>query len=147
MRRLAAILLLLLAAAAAAEQKTLDQLKAEADQASGGHQAKLCADVARQLVEVANQQFNDGKSKEGQATVQELLTYATRARDVAIEHHGKMKETEIVLRETQRRLDSVKRTLAVEDRSPVDEVEKKLAQFRQDLLDAMFAPKHKEKNP
>jgi len=147
MRRIVPILLLLVAAAAAADQKTLDQLKAEADHASGGHQAKLCADVASRLVEVANQQFNDGKSREGQATVQEVLSYATKARDVAIEHHAKMKEIEIELRETQRRLNSVKRTLAVEDRVPVDGVEKKLEQFRQDLLDAMFAPKHKEKNP
>ena len=56
-----------------------------------------------------------------------------------------MKETEIHLREAQRRLADVKRTLAAEDRPPVDEVEKKIAAFRQGILDAMFAPKKEHK--
>ena len=61
--------------------------------------------------------------------------------------HGKMKETEIILRETQRRVEAVKRTLAAEDRPPLDQVEKKIEQYRQDLLDEMFGSKKKEKKP
>ena len=51
---------------------------------------------------------------------------------------------EIHLRETQRHLDNVRRTLAAEDRPPLEAVEKKLADFRQDLLNEMFAPKKKK---
>jgi hypothetical protein len=56
-----------------------------------------------------------------------------------------MKEAEIILRNTQRLLENLKRTLAAEDRPALDDAEKKLAQFRQEILDAMFAPKKETK--
>jgi len=60
--------------------------------------------------------------------------------------HNDRKEVEISLRKTQRHLEDVKHTLAAEDRPPVDAVEKKLADLRQELLDAMFAPKPKKED-
>ena len=119
-------------------------MKEEADHAAGGHQARLCSELAQYLVGVADQQFTQGNSEQGQATVQDILKYAQKARDAAIKSHDKLKETEIRLRETQRHLEGVKRTLALEDRPPLDNVEKKIEQFRQDLLNAMFAPKKKD---
>jgi|SRR5579859_419203 len=129
---------------AGATQKNIDQMKAEADKAEGGHQAKLCAEVAQQLVPVADQQFTQGNVEEAQKTVQEILNYAAKARDASIKSRGKMKETEIVLRATQRKLEAVKRTISAEDRPPLDAVEKKLEQFRQDILNEMFAPPKKK---
>jgi hypothetical protein len=73
-----------------------------------------------------------------------VVQYASKARDVSVQSHGKIKDTEIILRETQRKLEAMKRTLAVEDRPPVEAARKKIEQFRQDLLDTMFAPKKKE---
>src|SRR6266567_5439861 len=141
---LAILIFSLLASTAPAETKTVDQLKAEAEKASDGQQAKLYAEVAERLVEVADQQFTNGNAINGHATVQEILQYATKAHDSAISTRKKMKETEIHLRNTQRLLESLKRTLAAEDRPALEEVEKKLAQFRQDILDTMFAPKPKK---
>jgi hypothetical protein len=46
----------------------------------------------------------------------------------------------MIFRKTQRHLESLKHTLAAEDRPAVDAVEKKLADMRQELLDSMFAP-------
>jgi hypothetical protein len=130
---------------ASAQQKTIESLKGDAERATGGQQAKLCARVADALVGIAGQQFTDGNDQAAQATVQEILTYASRARDIAIKTHGKMKETEIVLRDTQRKLAGLKRTLGVDDRPPIEQVEKKIEQFRQDVLNEMFAPpKQKE---
>ena len=129
---------------ASAQQKTIESLKGDAERATGGQQAKLCAQVAEALVGVAGQQFTDGNDQAAQATVQEILTYASRARDIAIKSHGKMKETEIVLRETQRKLASLKRTLGADDRPPIEQVEKKIEQFRQDVLNEMFAPPKKK---
>jgi hypothetical protein len=129
---------------AGAAQKNIDQMKAEADRAEGGHQAKLCAELAQQLVPIADQQFTEGNVVEAQKTVQEILNYATKARDASVKSHGKMKETEIILRTTQRKLEALKRTLAVDDRPPLDAVEKKLEQYRQDILDEMFAPPKKK---
>ncbi|SRR6266700_485123 len=142
---LAILIFSLLASTAPAETKTVDQLKAEAEKASDGQQAKLYAEVAEKLVEVADQQFTNGNAIAGHATIQELLQYATKSRDRAISTRKKMKEAEIILRNTQRLLESLKRTLAAEDRPALEDVEKKLAQFRQDILDAMFAPKKETK--
>ncbi len=119
-------------------------MKAEADRAEGGHQAKLCAEVAQQLVPIADQQFTEGNVGEAQKIVQEILSYANKARDAAVKSHSRMKETEISLRATQRKLEAVKRTISAEDRPPLDEVEKKLEQYRQDILNEMFAPPRKK---
>jgi len=147
MPRLASIIVLsVLLAVPLAAQRNIENLKEEADKAQGGHQAKLCSELARYLVGVADQQFTQGNTDQGQATVQDILKYAQKARDAAVQSHGNMKETEIRLRATQRHLEEVKRTLAVDDRPPLDAVEKKIEQFRQDLLDAMFLPRKKEKS-
>lgn len=143
MHKTSLICVLFITATLLAAQRSIDGLKEEADKASGGHQAKLCSDLAQTLVAVADQQFTDGNADQGQATVQDILKYAQKARDAAVKSHDQLKQTEIRLRETQRRLDSLKRTLSVDDRPPLDAVEKKLEQFRQDLLDAMFPPRKK----
>jgi hypothetical protein len=145
MRKRASILLLLfLAMAAAADDRNVDQLKAEAER-PGPDQAKACAEVAERLVSVADKLFTDGESVKAQAAVQEILQYAQRARDLAIRNRKKMKETEIHLRRSRRALDDMRRTLAAEDRPQVEAVEKKLEQFGEDILEAMFAPPKKEK--
>jgi replication fork clamp-binding protein CrfC len=140
-----AILLLVLGAGTSEAQKDVGTLKAEAEKANGGQQAKLYAALADKLVDVADQQFTQGNSAQGEATVQEVLQYSSKAHDVALSRRDNRKEVEILLRETQRRLENLKRTLAAEDRPPLDAVEKKLADLRQDLLDAMFAPKKEDK--
>ncbi len=137
--------ILLLAVSNCAAQRTIENMKAEADAAQGGRQATLYAQLAEVLVSVASQQFNKDDDQGGQATVQDILKYATQARDVSLRTRDKMKETEITLRSTQRKLGSLKRTLGVDDRPPVEKVEKQLEQFRQEILDAMFAPPKKEK--
>ncbi|HWZ45081.1 MAG TPA: hypothetical protein VNW97_16520 [Candidatus Saccharimonadales bacterium] len=139
--------LILLSASPLAAQKTVEALKTEAEHASGGHQARLYAELAQQLVDVANQQFTDAQAEQGQATVQEILKYATLARDISVRSRHKMKETEIHLRQAERRLEAVRRTLSVDDRPPLEEVEKQIEKLRKDLLDAMFAPPKKENKP
>lgn len=123
---------------AQARQKTLEELKADAAKAHGGHRAELYSELALRTVDVANQQFTKGNSVEAQKTVQDIFDYATQAHDAALEKHKKMKDVEIHLRETQRQLENLRRTLAAEDRPPVEDVEKKISDFRQDLLNAMF---------
>lgn len=143
---LAAVLsVVLLGLVAHAKQpKSLEQLKAEAAKSHGGHRAQLYSELALQTVDVADQQFTQGKSVEAQKTVQDILDYATQAHEASIEKHKKMKEVEIHLRETQRQLENLRRTLAADDRPPLEDVEKKISDFRQDLLNAMFGSPRKE---
>lgn len=145
MRKLLYIVIVVsLSLSALAEKKTVDQLRAEAEKSSGGHQAELYAELTERLVEVADQQFTAGDSVKGQGTVQDILENATRARDVAVSSQKKMKQVEIHLRQAQRLLENVRRTLAAVDRPPLEAVEKKLADYRQDLLNEMFAPKKRK---
>jgi hypothetical protein len=146
MRPLASILVVLTLAAAlhGKDQKSVDQLRAEAEKASGGHQALLYAELAERLVDQADQQFTQGESVKAQATIQEILSAATKARDGGVSSRRKLKETEIHLRLTQRHLEDVRRTLSIDDRPEVEAVEKKLSDFRQDLLNAMFSPRKEE---
>jgi hypothetical protein len=140
------IIMLSLALAARAEQKTVDHLKAEAERASTDQQGRLYAEIAEKLVAVADKQFTDGESVKGHATVEEILQYATKAHDLAIETRKKMKETEKSLRDCHRRLENMKRTLAAEDRPRIEAVEKQLETFTEDVLEAMFAPPEKKKD-
>ncbi len=146
MRQLASILVVLTLAAAlhGKDQKSVDQLRTEAEKAGGGHQALLYAELAERLVDQADQQFTQGESVKAQATIQEILSVATKARDGGVSSRRKLKETEIHLRLTQRRLEDVRRTLSADDRPEVEAVEKKLSDFRQDLLNAMFSPRKEE---
>ena len=139
------LILLSLALAANAEQKTVDQLKAEAEHAEPGQQGRLYAEIADKLVAVADKQFTDAESVKGHATVQEILQYATKAHDLAIETRKKMKETEKSLRECHRRLENMKRTLAAEDRPSVEAVEKQLEKLTEEVLESMFAPPKKRR--
>ena len=140
------VVLLLLSFAAGAEQKTIDQLKTEAEHASPDQQGRLYAEIADKLVAVADKQFTDGESVNGHATVQEILQYATKAHDLAIESRKKMKETEKSLRDCHRRLENMKRTLAAEDRPRVEAVEKQLEKLTEEVLESMFAPPDKKKD-
>src|SRR6476660_9511072 len=135
MTRFFSILILLsLSLAACAEQKTIDQLKAEAEHASSDQQGRLYAEIADRLGAVADKQFTDGESVKGHASVQEILQYATKAHDLVIETRKKMKETEKSLRGCHRRLENMKRTLAAEDRPRVEAVEKELEDLRKKCL-------------
>jgi polyhydroxyalkanoate synthesis regulator phasin len=140
------IILLVLSLVAGAEQKTVDQLKAEAEHASPDQQGHLYAEIADKLVPIADKQFTDGESVKGHAIVQEILQYATKAHDLAIETRKKMKETEKSLRDCHHRLENMKRTLAAEDRPRVEAVEKQLEKLTEDVLEAMFAPPEKKKD-
>lgn len=143
---LSIILLLSLSLAAGAEQKTVDQLKTEAEHAATDQQGRLYAEIADKLVAVADKQFTDGESVKGHATVQEILQYATKAHDLTIQTRKKMKETEKALRECHRRLENMKRTLAAEDRPRVEAVEKELERLTEEVLESMFAPPDKKKD-
>src|SRR5437016_10837544 len=146
MQRLASIgvLLVLATAMPAFAQRSLEAMMAEADQAQGAHQAMLCVQLSDQLVTLADLQFKEGESQQGLMTVQRAFKYAIKAHDATIKSHSRMKETEIHLREIQRHLESVKRIVPADDRPQLDEVEKRIAQLRQDIMHQMFAPKKKE---
>ncbi|HYL93042.1 MAG TPA: hypothetical protein VEW69_07775 [Alphaproteobacteria bacterium] len=137
-------IVLALASISVRAQNTLDSLKAAAEQARGGHQAQLYAEITGALVDRSSDEFAQNHFEQGHASVNEALQYGIKASDQAIASRQRMKEVEIQLRLSQRRLEAIKRTLPAADRPPLDVAGNKLADLRQKLLDAMFAkPKKK----
>src|SRR5689334_24961183 len=123
MRRIFPIaILLLLGLTAAAEEKTVEQLKAEAEHAEPGQKGRLYAEIAEKLVAVADKQFTYAESIKGHATVQEILQYAIKSHELATETRKKMKETEKSLLEFRRSHENKRRTLAEEDRPSIEAV-------------------------
>ena len=141
------IVVFLSLAAFGGDEKTADQLKAEAEHAEPGQQGRLYAEIADRLVSVADKQLTDGESVKGHATVQEILQYAGKAHDLAIQTRKKMKETEKALRQCRHRLENMRRTLAAEDRPAVEAVEKQVEKLTEDVLESMFAPPNPKKDP
>ena len=145
MRKLLPIILLaLFVAAAYGEQKTVDELIAEAAHADAAQQGHLYAEIAQKLVAVADKQFSDSESVKAHETVDQILQYATKSHDLVIQTRKKMKEAEKELRQCNRNLENMKRTLAAEDRPQVEAVQKKLEQLTEEVLEAMFAAPKKE---
>lgn len=116
----------------------LEELKAKAASASGGEQALLCARVAQDEVELADRHFIDGNVDEGHAAVREAVAYAHKASDAARGSRKKLKQTEMAIGKTARRLSDIGRTLALDDRPAVEQAVKELQQIQDQLLDAMF---------
>jgi hypothetical protein len=117
---------------------TLAELETKAGASSGGEQAILCARLAREKVELANQYFTDGKVDEGHAAVRDAVAYAEKAGDAARSSKKKLKQTEMSIGKTARRLNDIGKTLSVDDRPAVEQAVKQLEHIQDQLLDAMF---------
>lgn len=146
MRRILLILaaVLLAAGATAKKEVPLEELKARAESTTGDHKPLLYAEVVHREIEDANQLFVTGDVEKAQETIKEAVTYAGKARDAALARPHKLKDTEIHLRKAEHRLNDIRRTLALEDQPDVQAAADQITGMRKQLLEAMFAPKHKK---
>jgi hypothetical protein len=142
--RSAAIVFLLTSMALAADQ-SLPALKARADAAHDGEQAKLCLEYAHRVLEDANALFTNGDVDKAQSEVGEVVEYGRKAADAASASGKHLKQTEIDLRKLSKRLHDIAETLAVEDRSPLLTAVDDIEQIRSDLLARMFGPQAEPK--
>ncbi len=142
--RCAAIVFLLTSMALAADE-SLVKLKARADAAHDGKQAKLCLEYARRELEDANTLYTKGDVNKAQGEVGEVVEYAHKAADAASSSGKHLKRTEIDLRELSKRLHDIAETLSVEDRPPLKKAVDDIEQIRADLLTRMFGPQAEPK--
>jgi len=143
-RRILAVTLLLSCAAisarAAWDEEPIEKLIARADVRSD-NQAEYCADVARREVELANQYYTNGDVQKAEDAVKLIVTYCEKALEAAKRTHKKLKDTDLTLRKTSRRLSDVGQTLAFEDKPAVKAAVEKIEHVRSELLKMMFAQK------
>jgi hypothetical protein len=140
-----AAIVFLLTGITLAATESLPELKARADAAHGGDQAKLCLEYAHRLLEDANTLFTDGDADKAQQEVGEVVEYGHKAADAASASGKHLKQTEIELRKLSKRLHDIAETLALEDRPPLQKAVDDLEQIRSDLLARMFGPQAEPK--
>jgi hypothetical protein len=140
-----ASIVFLLSSIALAATESLPALKARADAAHGGEQAKLCLEYAHRLLEDANALFTNGDVDKAQREVSEVVEYGRKAAGAASSSGKHLKQTEIDLRKLSKRLHDIAETLAVEDRPPLLKAVDDLEQIRSDLLARMFGPQAEPK--
>lgn len=123
---------------------TNEQLRAKAAAASGGDRAKRYAELAAREVEEANDQFNQGDVEKGHALVKAAVDDATAAGETARTTKKRLKRTEIAIRKLSRRLEDIRRTLALEDQQALKEAVAKLDKVDDALIAVMFDLKEKD---
>jgi hypothetical protein len=122
----------------------LEVLKARAENARPQDQSLLFAAIASREVNEADRFYTEGDIPKATQAVDEVVRYAGRAVEAAQKSGKHLKNTEISLRATARRLEDVRKTLSFEDRSYVEAAVKQVERFRQKLLEQMFGPQSKE---
>jgi len=142
---LLAVFLLLALASAKSKEEPLETLKARAENARLHDQPRLFAAIARREVGEADRFYTAGDIPSARKAVDEVVRYAGRATQAAQKSGKHLKDTEILLRETGRRLDDVRKTVNFEDRPPVEAAVQQVENFRRQLLDQMFGLKERKK--
>lgn len=146
MRKLVLILVLIVMAVAswaAPNQPTVDDLKARLANARPEDRGNICLQIAERQVAAADKLYTDGKIEEGQAAVQDVVTYSSQAGDAVRDSGRRLKNTEISLRKMARRLTDIKHTLPSDSQPPVQAAIDSLEKTRTDLLNHMFGKKAK----
>lgn len=116
----------------------IEELKSKAEHKGDADRGRIYADIAHELVELANAQFTNGESDKGQASIRDAVNYAEKSANSADIKGHKIKNAEIMLRETARRIEEVRRTLDVDDQPPLKEAVGRIEELRKKLLQRMF---------
>ncbi len=116
----------------------LTQLKSHAEKTKEQDRGRVYSDIARELTEVANQEFVDGHPEQAQASIKDAVSYAKKATEAAKQHNKKLKDTEINLRECARRLDDIRKSVNADEQPPVKQAVVRIDELRKELLDRMF---------
>jgi hypothetical protein len=96
------------------------------------------ADLVRVMVEQFNNQMNAGELQPAQHTLDDIGTYADKARDAAKNSHHKLKQAELTLHKSARRLSDIAQSLAVENRQAITLIVNRIEAADDDILNQVF---------
>ena len=120
------------------EEAKIEQLKQKIEHDSERDICYNSAELVRDLVEQFNNQMNAGELKLAQQTLNDIGTYAEKAREAAKKSHHKLKQAELTLHKSARRLSDIAQALSVEDRDAIDKEVKKIEAAGDDILNQVF---------
>ena len=124
---------------ALSSQATVEELKARLPNARPEEKVGIAIEIAERQVAAADKLFRDGKGEEGQAAVNDVVTYSGQAGEAAGQTGHRIKNTEISLRKMAHRLGDIKRIVAYDDQGPIQSAIDSLEKIRTDLLNKMFS--------
>ena len=96
------------------------------------------ADIVRELVEQFNNQMNAGELQPAQHTLDDIGAYADKAREAAKNSHHKLKQAELTLHKSARRLSDIAQSLALENRQAITLVVNRIEAADDDILNQVF---------
>ncbi|HVH87546.1 MAG TPA: hypothetical protein VM912_12535 [Terriglobales bacterium] len=120
------------------EATRIDQLKHKIDHDSERDICIDSADLVRDLVEQFNRQINAGELQPAQQTLNDIGTYAEKALDAAKKNHHKLKQAELTLHKSARRLADIGQALTVENRQAINDVVKRIDAADDEILNQFF---------
>ena len=123
----------------AASDQTLQQLETKATTGRPEDRVQTCLEIAEHQLKAAGEAFKAGNVGEAQSAVKDVVQYASKARDAAIQSGKRGKNTEIVVRKLAAKLRDIKRTVDFADQAPLQTASDELEKIRTDLLSHMFA--------
>ena len=138
------LLFALPASCSAAKDETVDQLKMRFESARPEDRAELGIRIAELQLRNADTLYNKGNADPARVAVEDIASYAEKARDAAEQTQKHLKNVEIDARKMADKLRDIKRTLSVDDQPPVEQAIRRLEDVRTTLLKAMFAKKEKK---
>jgi hypothetical protein len=116
----------------------IEQLKQKIERDSERDVCIDSVDLVRELVEQFNNQVNAGELQPAQQTLNDMGTYADRARDAAKKSRHKLKQAELTLHKSARRLADIAQALSVENRQAIDEIVKRIEAADDEILNQVF---------
>lgn len=123
------------------EQQTAAQIDELKRKIAHDSERDLCthsADLVHVLVEQFNNQMNAGELQPAQQTLNDIQTYSDKARDAAKNSHHKLKQAELTLHKSARRLADIGQALAAENRAAIDAAVKRIDAADDAILNQEF---------
>jgi hypothetical protein len=120
------------------DEPTIEELKARVADSSISDRPPLCVRISERRLDEADRFYVAGDSENAKAALVDVVGFAERARDYAIQSHKHEKSCEIAIRKEARKLADLKHTVSREDQDEVQATVDRLEKVRDDLLLAMF---------
>ncbi len=119
--------------------QSLDQLEAKAEAARTEDRPSLYIEIAERQLKSTTAAYKESKTDDAQRDLRDVVLYAGKARDAAIQTGKKIKNIEIDVRKMGEKLRDIKRTVNFEDQAAIDSAIDELEKIRTDLLSHMFS--------
>ena len=125
------------------ESATIDELKARLPSTRPKDRIELCIQIAERQLEAADKSYSTDEPEKARTALDDVASFAERARDSSIQSHKRQKQTEIAVRRMVRKLFDIKRAVNHEEQVSVGTAIDRLQRVRDDLLAAMFPKERK----